>query len=255
MFKRFVGLACITAALCAAPLSYASAEDLPVVNVGATPTAVPFNFLNPKTNTLNGVMIDVAEAVGKQAHFKVNMMSVPFSSLVPALQTKKIDVISSAFSKSAEREKVVDFTQTVFSYGEGIVVPSTDKTDYKSINDIKGKTVGVQIGVIYVEPLKKAVGADHVKMYDSMNDMISDVRLGRIAVAMGDGPIMSYIANEQRANGVRFVSDYKPSMHTTVGLAVRKGDKDRLNQLNEALTKLKDQGTIAAILKKWNITH
>jgi len=253
MLKRFVGLACVTAALCVAPAAYSAAAELPVVNVGATPTAVPFNFLNPQTNALEGVMIEVANAVGKEAHFKVNMMSIPFSSLVPALQTGKIDVISSAFSKSAEREKVVDFTDTVFQYGEGLVVPESDKTDYKSMDELKGKTIGVQIGVVYVKPLESAVGEDHVKMYDSMNDMINDVRLGRIEVAMGDGPTMAYIAKQQTGKGVRLVSGYKSSIATTVGLAVRKGDTARRDQINQALAKLREQGTIDAILKKWNI--
>lgn len=255
MISRALKATLFVVAICLAPYGVSQAKTPPVVNVGATPTAVPFNFLDPATGKLSGVMIDVANAVGEEAGFKPNLMSIPFSSLVPALQTKKIDVISSAFSKSAEREKVVDFTQTVFHYGEGVVVPASDNTDYKTLTDLKGKTVGVQIGVIYVEPLKKTIGPNNVKMYDSMNDMINDVNLGRVQVAMGDGPIMAYIVNEQHAKGVRFVKDYKPSLSTTVGLAVRKDDTSRLNSLNSALTKLKDNGTIKAILAKWNIEN
>ncbi|MCK0244159.1 transporter substrate-binding domain-containing protein, partial [Salmonella sp. 17E623] len=115
-----------------------------------TPTAVPFNFLDPKTNTLQGVMIDIAHAVGKQAGFMADVMPIPFASLVPALQTNKIDIIASAFAKTPQRAEVVDFTQLVVEYGEALIVPEKDKTDYKSIADLKGKTVGVQIGTLYV---------------------------------------------------------------------------------------------------------
>ena len=104
----------LATALCAAALSGAHAQT---VKVGATPTAVPFNFLDPKTNTLQGVMIDIAQAVGKQAGFKAEVMPIPFASLVPALQTNKIDIIASAFAKTPQRAEVVDFTQLVVEYG------------------------------------------------------------------------------------------------------------------------------------------
>lgn len=242
----------LATALCAAALSGAHAQT---VKVGATPTAVPFNFLDPKTNTLKGVMIDIADAVGKQAGFKPEVMPIPFASLVPALQTSKIDMIASAFAKTPQRAEVVDFTQVVLEYGEALVVPDKDKTDYQSIADLKGKTVGVQIGTLYVEPLKSAPGLKEVKMYDTMADLVRDVALGRLDAAFGDGPVISYQVRTQGVRNVRYVESYKPSMPTNIALAVRKGDADRVKQLNTAIDALKQDGTISAIMKKWGVAN
>jgi len=239
----------LATALCAAAVSGAHAQ---IVKVGATPTAVPFNFLDPKTNTLKGVMIDIADAVGKKAGFTPEVMPIPFASLVPALQTSKIDMIASAFAKTPQRAEVVDFTQVVLEYGEGLIVPDKDKTNYQTIADLKGKTVGVQIGTLYVEPLKAAQGLKEVKMYDTMADLVRDVALGRLDAAFGDGPVVSYQVR-QGARNVRYVDSYKPSMPTNIALAVRKGDAGRVKQLDAAIDALKQDGTIAAIMKKWGV--
>lgn len=238
--------------LLAAALSGAHAQT---VKVGSTPTAVPFNFLDPKTNTLQGVMIDIANAVGKQAGFAVEVTPIPFASLVPALQTGKIDIIASAFAKTPQRAEVVDFTQLVVEYGEALIVPAKDQTDYKSIADLKGKTVGVQIGTLYVEPLKSAPGLKEVKMYETMSDLVRDVALGRLDAAFGDGPVISYQVRTQGVRNVRYVESYQPSMPTNIALAVRKGDAERARQLDAAIDALRQDGTIAAIMKKWGVSR
>ncbi|SAK74734.1 ABC transporter substrate-binding protein [Caballeronia calidae] len=240
--------------LCAASLSVAHAEPAPL-RVGATPTAVPFNFLDPKTNTLRGAMIDIADAVGKEAGYKTNVAPIPFASLVPSLQTDKIDLISSAFAKTPQRAQVVDFTQIVVEYGEGLIVPDDDKTSYTNLSELKGKTVGVQIGTLYVDPLKATPGVKEVKMYDTMADLVRDVKLHRLDAAIGDGPVIAYQVRSQGVSGVRYVDSYKPSLPTNIALAVRKGDDAHRTQLDAAITRLKADGTIDAILKKWNVTH
>lgn len=248
--KTLLALAAIT--LCA-NVSAASNDDLPVVKIGATPTAVPFNFLDAKTNTLQGVMIELAEALGKEVGFKPEIMAIPFASLVPSLQTDRIQLISSAFALTEKRAETVDFSQIVVTYGEALVVPEEDNTDYKSLGDLKGKIVGVQIGTAYVDPLKAVSGIKEVKMYDSMSDMIRDVSLGRLDAAIGDGPTMVYQVRTQGAKGVRHVESYEAVVPTRIALAVKKGDAERLAKLNKGIDALQEDGTIDAILKKWNI--
>lgn len=231
----------------------ALATEIPAVKIGATPTAVPFNFLDPKTNTLQGVMIDLSHALGEELGFKPDIMPIPFASLVPSLQTDRIELISSAFSVTPARAEVVDFTQIVLTYGEALVVPQKDSTEYKQLDEFEGKTVGVQIGTSYVDPLKAIPGIKEVKMYDTMADLIRDVSLGRLDAAIGDGPSMTHQVNTQGLKGVRHVESYESIMPTTIALAVKKGDSEFLDKLNKGLDTLRANGSIDTILKKWKI--
>ena len=51
---------------------------------------------------------------------------------------------------------MIDFSDPVYTYGEGLIVPKADTKDYKTLEDLKGETVGAQVGTAYVEPLKKS---------------------------------------------------------------------------------------------------
>src|SRR5207245_3214255 len=104
----------------------------PTYNVGSTPTGIPFTFLDVKTNTIQGAMVDLITAIGDDAGFKVNVQATPFSALIPSLTSNKIDIISAAMLITAQRKEVIDFSDQVFPYPAGMVVAVDDNTPYKS---------------------------------------------------------------------------------------------------------------------------
>lgn len=113
--KRFGALAagfatCI--ALATASAGAVAAE--PTLKVGATATGVPFTFLDVKSNSIQGMMVDAITAAGKSAGFRVDVQQTVFSALIPSLTTQKIDIISAAMLKTPARQQVVDFSDTVY---------------------------------------------------------------------------------------------------------------------------------------------
>lgn len=251
MLSRLIKLS--TCAALAIPMLIGSAQAEDILRVGATPTAVPFNFLDTKTNTLQGVMIDITEALGKELGFKPDLRPIPFGGLVPSLQTDKIDMISSAFAINAQRAQVVDFSDELFAYSEEVVANTKDKTAYHSSADFAGKTVGVQTGTVSVEPMKAQQGIKELHMYDSMSDMIREVALGRIDVAVGDGPVMLYTVKQSGSSKLRVADDYKKQIRIAIGVAVRKGNSELLARINGGIAKIKATGSLDAILTKWNV--
>ncbi len=130
--------------------------------VGATPTGVPFTFLDTKTNSIQGVMVDLIQAVAKDQGFTVEIQGMPFNTLIPSLQTSKIDIISCALGITPQRAEVVDFSSPVYTYGEGVVVSAKDTKEYKSYDEFKGELVGVQVGTPQGARLAREDGADFV---------------------------------------------------------------------------------------------
>jgi polar amino acid transport system substrate-binding protein len=221
--------------------------------VGATPTGVPFTFLDTKTNSIQGVMVDLIQAIAKDQGFTVEIQGMPFNTLIPSLQTSKIDIISCALGITPQRAEVVDFSSPVYTYGEGVVVSGKDTNEYKSYDEFKGELVGVQVGTVWQEPLKKTGIFKEVRAYDSMADAIRDVSLGRIKAAFGDYPIVAYQISQGVHKDVRLVKGIKPLLTVDIGMAVRKGDKANLEKLNKSLAKLKADGTMDKILSKYGL--
>src|SRR4051812_36914507 len=121
--KRLVqtAMAAVVVAAVAMPVS---AQQ--VLKVGSTPTGVPFTFLDTKTNSIQGIMVDLITEIGKDAGFQVQIEPMQFSTLIASLTSSKIDIISAAMFVTAARKEVIDFSEPFYSYGEGLVVPKSD---------------------------------------------------------------------------------------------------------------------------------
>src|SRR3954463_1612447 len=152
-----------------------------------------------------------------------------------------------------QRKEVVDFSDPVYSYGEGLIVPKADTKAYSSFEDLKGETVGAQVGTAYVEPLKKSGLFPEVKLYDTIPDIMRDVNAGRIKAGFADFPIVAYNLQQGRFPEVRLVKGYKPMVVGSVGIGVRKTDGELLKKIDTSLAKLKADGTIKKILTKWGL--
>lgn len=237
----------------AATALLATAQAQATYNVGATATGVPFTFLDVKTNAIQGMMVDTAVAVGEAAGFKVNVQQTVFSALIPSLTSSKIDIISAGMLKTPARAEVVDFSQPVYSYGEGLVVKADDGKAYASLDDLKGEAVGAQVGTVFLDMLNKKGGFKEVRSYDSIADMMRDIALGRIKAGLGDQPIVSYQLSQGANPNVKLAKDYKPANVGDVCLVVRKGDAEMLARVNNGIAKIKADGTLAKIVKKWNL--
>ncbi|MEP7208999.1 MAG: ABC transporter substrate-binding protein [Casimicrobiaceae bacterium] len=246
---RIVRLVALATLLALAP--HAAAQT--VYKVGSTPTGVPFTFLDVKSNTIQGAMVDLITAIGDDAGFRVDVQATPFSALIPSLTSNKIDIISAAMLITDARREVISFSDPVFPYPEGLVVNAADATAYKGLADLKGATVGAQVGTVYVDFLKKNGEFAEVKIYDSLADILRDVSLGRIKAGFGDGPILAYQLSQNKDFKAKLVKSYEPKMAGSVGIGVRKTDAELLKKIDASLAKLKANGTLDKILAKWNL--
>jgi polar amino acid transport system substrate-binding protein len=218
--------------------------------VGSTATGVPFSFLDVKTNGLTGAMIDIAHAVARRAGFPISLAVTPFSALIPSITARKIDMIAAAMLRTPEREKVVAFSEPVYAYGGAVVARTGDGLAYTSLADLKGLRVGAQVGTRFVEQLDKA-GVSGVKTYDSLSDILRDLRLGRLDVAYGDEPIIRYYLRVTRTTALKLAAGYRARELEQVCLVLRKGDP-RLPAVNAAIAAIRDT-EIAAVLRTWGL--
>jgi len=238
-------------AITALVLATSPASAQQVLKVGSTPTGTPFTFLDTKTNSIQGIMVDLITEIGKDAGFQVQIEPMQFSTLIAALTANKIDIISAAMFITPARKEVIDFSEPFYTYGEGLLVPKTDTKNYVSQEDLKGEVVGAQVGTAFVDALKKTGLFAEVKAYDTIADILRDVNTGRLKAGFGDYPILAYNLKQGGFPEARIVESYKPATVGSVGIGVRKGDAELLAKINASLAKLKAKGTTTRILEKW----
>ncbi len=241
-------------AVCAVAVGLALATPVQAqetVRVGVTATGVPFTFVDTATQLPTGAMVDLARAIVEDNGLKPAFELTAFSALVPSLSTHKIDLISAGMLATDERRKVVDFSDPVYTYGEGMFVAANAK-DF-TIEDLKGATVGAQIGTTFADSLKALGVFGEVKLYDSIADIMRDVKLGRIKAGFGDQPIVAYQITKNPDLGIRLVKGYKPLKEGGVALAVAKDNPKLLAQVNASIAKLKANGQLAKIFAAYGL--
>lgn len=239
------------AAGCLAPA--AKAQPGRTYNVGATATGIPFTFLDVKSNSIQGMMVDTVQAIAKAGEFKVNVQQTVFSALIPSLTSSRIDIISAAMLKTPARAEVVDFSDPVYSYGEGLIVKADDAKRYTALQDLKGEIVGAQVGTVFLDTLTRMGIFKEVRSYDSVADLTRDLALGRIKAGVGDQPIIAYQIQQKTFQGVKLAADYQSTNVGDVCLVVRKGDTELLGRINKAIKIIKDDGSLKQIIDKWGI--
>jgi polar amino acid transport system substrate-binding protein len=232
-------------------LASGAAQAQQTLKVGSTPTGIPFTFLDTKTNTIQGVMVDMVTEAGKRAGFNVQIEPMQFSTLIASLTSNKIDLISAAMYITPARKEQVDFSTPIYTYGEGLIVPKSDSKDYVTFDEMKGYTVGAQVGTAYVAPLQKVFG--DVKIYDTIPDILRDVNVGRLKAGFADYPIVAYNLQQGNFPETRLVKSYKSTLTGSIGIGVRKGEADLLKKIDTALAAMQADGTVKKILAKWGL--
>ena len=122
-----------------------AADSAKVLRVGTEPVFAPFEFPKEGSKDLTGFDIELIEALGKQMGYKVEIVSMGFDALIPALNSGNIDVIAAGMSINEERQKAVTFSEPYYTSGL-IVMVNKDNNEVKSVKDLEGKRIACQIG-------------------------------------------------------------------------------------------------------------
>ncbi|MFT4164465.1 MAG: ABC transporter substrate-binding protein [Microlunatus sp.] len=228
------------------------AEAQEVLEVGITTTGIPFTFVDAASLQPTGAMVDLATRIAAENGMRPVFQVSAFPALIPALQTGKINLISAALFVTDKRRQIVDFSTPVYEFGEAMFVATDDPTNYTR-QALKGAAVGAPAGSTIAEDLQGTGLFSEVKQYDSIADIMRDVKLGRIKAGFADQPIVAYQIKQRPSLGVRLVEGYQPMHLGQVALAVGKAEPELLVRVNAAIAKLKQSGELAQILSRYGL--
>ncbi|MDR3076611.1 MAG: basic amino acid ABC transporter substrate-binding protein [Synergistaceae bacterium] len=235
------------------PVFAAPVLDKSVIIVGTEGTYPPFEFYDD-SNALTGFDIELLALIGPKIGREIKFVDMAFDGLIPALITGKIDVIAAALNATEERRKVVDFTD-VYQIADASVITKTGNDSIKSLADLKGKTIGVQLGTTEDLYLTDAGLGANVKRYQKTNDAVREVMLERIDGVLLDTPVANgYLANDRFAGFIEI--SFKEMINGPeegFSLALRKGDPKFLDALNKALRELGESGELDALKEKYGL--
>jgi len=213
----------------------------------------PMEFVKEGTNTAIGADVDIANCIAQAWGVNADIQNTPFDAIIPALTSKKADVIMSSMTANDERKKQVDFVE-YFTAGSGILVKKGNPEKVKTIADLCGKKVAIQVGTVQIDEAEGQNGKCgdkkiSVQTFEQNTDTIPAVRTGRADAALMDFPVAIYGA--AKVKGTEVVGEQYDTGN--YGIAVRKDDGDVKTALEAAVKAMKEKGKYDAILKYWGL--
>ena len=224
--------------------SAASGGD--TITVGTEGTYAPFDFHDPKTNTLTGYDVEVVNAVAKKLGKKVKYSEVTFDSIFAGLQSKRYDVVADQISITPERQAKYSFSSP-YTVSKGVIVTKAGDSSVHSLADVKGKTSAQSVTSNWAQTAKDA-GAK-VESVEGLTQAMALLKQGRVDITINDSlAILDYL----KTTGDQAVKiSAETGDKTEQGFAFRKDDTALAKQFDTALAELRSDGTLAAISKKW----
>ena len=225
----------------------AKKEEQKVLRVGTEPTFPPFEFVEEKTNEYVGFDMDLIKAVGKELGYKVEIQSLGFDALIPALEAGNIDVAASGVTITEERAQKVVFTRSYYDAGLTIVVLKTDEK-LKDFGDLDGKKIGVQIGTTGAMEASRIPNAT-VREYNTPNEAFLELKNGGVDAVINDRPVNEFFLRSGGSEYAKAVG--QPRNAESYGFAVAKKNTELVSNIDKALDLLKKNGEYDRIYDKW----
>lgn len=213
--------------------------------VGTEAGFAPYEYMDG--DKVVGIDMDIAKAIADAMGKELEIKNMDFDGALIAVQNGKVDFVAAGVSVNDERKQVMDFSTEYVNSTEVVVVNKENPT-VASIDDLNDKVIGVQQGNIadfWVSSEDNVKPAD-IKRYTKFVQAAEDLKNGKIdCIVMDQYPAQELVgANDTLTilDGVLFEDKY--------AIAVKKGNQELLDQINDTIAKLTEEGKIEEFTAK-----
>ncbi|KUM25962.1 amino acid ABC transporter [Mesorhizobium loti] len=225
------------------------------VKIGVAAEPYP-PFTSPDaTGKWVGWEIDFIDAVCAEEKLDCVITPVAWDGIIPALTTKKIDLIVSSMSITDERKKTIDFSDKYYNTLPAIIGPKGQKFG-ATPDDLKGKVLGVQVSTTHAVYAKKHfTGAQEIKEYQTQDEANQDLAAGRIDAVEADSiALVEYLKSDQGKACCDLKGMVAPDdevLGPGIGAGVRKEDTALKETVNAGIKAIRASGKYNEITKKY----
>lgn len=217
------------------------------MRVGMSGQYFPFTFV--EQDELKGFDVDVMTALGKEMGRELTFQTANFSGLFGMLESGRIDTVANQITITEDRKKAYIFSEP-YVYDGAQVVVKQGNTEIQNVEDLKGKTVAVNLGSNFEALLRELPYSDQINIKTYESNIERDTALGRVDAFVMDRVSASQIIKDKplplALAGKTFsqITNAYPFQDTEAGRALR-------DEVNQALKTLRENGTLTSISEKW----
>lgn len=214
------------------------------LTMGTNASFPPYEYVDDNGKIV-GIDAEIAQAIADKLGMKLEIKDMEFESLVPAVKAKSIDLALAGMTVTDERKQSVNFSD---SYSTGVqVVIVKENSEIKTVDDLKGKKIGVQAGTTSDTYCSEDFGEENVKQFSNGSLAVAALANGQVdCVVIDNEPAKNYVAAN---SGLKILdTEYVTEDYA---IAISKDNDELLKKVNNALKELKEDGTVDKIVGKY----
>lgn len=211
--------------------------------VGTNAEYPPFEYV--ENGEIAGFDAEIIKEAAKRMGIEYKWLNTNFDGLIPALQTKKVDIVIAGMSVTPEREKAVNFSIPYLTSNVAIVTNS--KNPIKDMNDLSGKSYGVELGTTKEASARKIDGAEVVPFSSTTGALVA-LKSGKIDGMVLDESVSSKYIEKNPELVLVGIMEGEPK-----AAAFNKDDKELMENFSKVLEEMITDGTVAELREKYKI--
>ncbi len=223
------------------------------LKVGLEPGYMPFEMKDKKGRII-GYDVDLAKAMAKAMGVKLKIIPTAFDGIIAGLITNKFDIIISAITTTQKRNLKINFSDSYLVVGQTILLNKNLGNEVKKAKDLDNKkyVITAKMGQTSEIAAKKFFKNAKVITFDTEGDAVAEVLNGRASAFIYDQPYNSMFMDSKGKD--KLIHLDKPLTYEPLAFAIKKGDPDFLNWLNNFLRQVKEDKVVnlhEKLYKKW----
>ena len=235
----------MTLSMAACGSDSASAKNDDKIYVGTEAGFAPYEYMSG--DQVVGVDMDIAQAIADALGKELVIKNMDFDGALNAVQQGQVDFVAAGVSVDEERQKVMDFSHNYVDSSDVVIVNASADT-VKTNEDIADKIVGVQQGNIADIWMTNNYPDAQVKRYTKFVQAAEDLKNNKIdAIVMDLYPAQELVATNPE---LKILDEENPVFVDQYAIAVKKGNQELLDQINEVIDQLIADGKIEEFTAK-----
>ncbi len=218
-----------------------------VLRIAVEGTYPPFNFKDPKSGHLTGYDVEVARVVAAGLKLRPQFVFTEWSAILPAVASSKVDAAISQVIITPEREQAFDFSVPYTYSSFQLIVRKNERATYRSLDDLKGRKLGVRQGSVFEQQAKEVKGIE-VRSYPAVPENLQDLAFGRIDALLDDSLMVSYLLKN---SALPVKAGPRVGKDARIGVAIRKGNPQFKAAIDKILIEARADGTLRRLSLKW----
>lgn len=225
-------------------------EEKGVLKIGTESGYAPYEFkmIVDGEEKIVGFDMDLAYEIGKDLGREVEIVDMPFDSLVLELQAGNIELVIACLNPTDERREQTELSNSYYNGSNAIVVRKEDADTYTDLASLEGEQISVLSGSVQANYIKESMPKSTAIELATVNDAVAELKAGNVTALVAEKPVAEMNVKSHPDLVVAF--DFEdPSAEGTV-VAAQKGNTALIEEVNKTIDRVMEDGSLDEYIAK-----